>query len=59
MKCCAKERALVKAVEAGVTAYIQAHQHEVDQDGRRLRNGHARERTLVGAQDGPAGRRSR
>ena len=40
---------LVKAVEAEVTAYIQAHQHEVDQDGRRLvvRNGHARERTLV------------
>ena len=27
---------LVKAVEAEVTAYIQAHQHEVDQDGRRL-----------------------
>ena len=40
---------LVKAVEAEVTAYIQAHQHEVDEDGRRLvvRNGHARERTLV------------
>ena len=59
---------LVKAVEAEVTAYIQAHQHEVDEDGRRLelnqRNGHARERTLVqaarcAAQDpGPAGRRS-
>ena len=51
MKCCAKERARcsVKAVEAEVTAYIQAHQHEVDEDGRRLvvRNGHARERTLV------------
>ncbi len=40
---------LVKAVEAEVTAYIQAHQHEVDEDGRRLvvRNGHARERTIV------------
>ena len=63
---------LVKAVEAEVTAYIETHQHEVDQDGayrqrrlhftktrptavsigedgRRLvvRNGHARERTIV------------
>ena len=38
---------LVKAVEAEVAAYIETHQHEVDQDGRRLvvRNGHARERT--------------
>ena len=34
---------------AEVTAYIETHQHEVDQDGRRLvvRNGHARERTIV------------
>ena len=40
---------LVKAVEAEVTAYIETHQHEVDQDGRRLvvRNGQARERTIV------------
>ena len=40
---------LVKAVEAEVTAYIEAHQHEVDENGRRLvvRNGHARERTIV------------
>ena len=45
----APRKMLVKAVEAEVTAYIQAHQHEVDQDGRRLvvRNGHARERALV------------
>ena len=27
---------LVKAVEAEVTAYIEAHQHEVDENGRRL-----------------------
>ena len=51
MNYCAKERArcLVKAVEAEVTAYIEAHQHEVDENGRRLvvRNGHARERTIV------------
>ena len=40
---------LVKAVEAEVAAYIEAHQHEVGQDGRRLvvRNGHARQRTIV------------
>ena len=40
---------LVKAVEAEVAAYIETHQHEVDEDGRRLvvRNGHARERTIV------------
>ena len=40
---------LVKAVEAEVTAYIETHQHEVDENGRRLvvRNGHARERTIV------------
>ena len=40
---------LVKAVEAEVTAYIETHQHEVDQDGRRLvvRNGQARECTIV------------
>ena len=40
---------LVKAVEAEVAAYIETHQHEVDENGRRLvvRNGHARERTLV------------
>ena len=56
---------LVKAVEAEVTAYIETHQHEVDQDGRRLvvRNGHARERTIVSGvgqseDPGAAGRRS-
>ena len=40
---------LGKAVEAEVAAYIETHQHEVDENGRRLvvRNGHARERTLV------------
>ena len=40
---------LAKAVEAEVAAYIEAHQHEVGEDGRRLvvRNGHARERTIV------------
>ena len=51
MNYCAKEarQMLVKAVEAEVTAYIEAHQHEVDENGRRLvvRNGHARERTIV------------
>ena len=41
-------RQMVKAV-AEVAAYIETHQHEVDENGRRLvvRNGHARERTLV------------
>ena len=40
---------LVKAVEAEVAAYIETHQHEVGEDGRRLvvRNGHARQRTIV------------
>ena len=40
---------LVKAVEAEVAAYIEAHQHHLDDDDRRLvvRNGHARERTIV------------
>ena len=40
---------LVQAVEAEVAAYIEAQQHEVDENGRRLvvRNGHARQRTLV------------
>ena len=40
---------LVNAVEAEVAAYIEAHQQEVGEDGRRLvvRNGHARERTIV------------
>ena len=34
---------LVKAVEAAVAAYIEAHQHDVGEDGRRLvvRNGHS------------------
>ena len=34
---------LVKTVEAEVAAYIETHQHEVDENGRRLvvRNGHA------------------
>ena len=40
---------LMSTVEAEVAAYVEAHQHEVDDNGRRLvvRNGHARERTLV------------
>ena len=40
---------LRKAVEDEVAAYIDAHQDQVDENGRRLvvRNGHARERTLV------------
>ena len=40
---------LVKAIEEEVSAYIEAHQEEVGENGRRLvvRNGHARERTLV------------
>ena len=40
---------LMSAVEAEVAAYVKAQQHEVDENGRRLvvRNGHARERTLV------------
>ncbi len=40
---------LVKAVEAEVAAYIETHQHEADEHGRRLvvRNGHARERAIV------------
>ena len=40
---------LVQAVGAELTAYIETHQHEVGQDGRRLVacNGHARQRTIV------------
>ena len=40
---------LVKAIEEEVSAYIEAHQHKAGEDGRRLvvRNGHARERTIV------------
>jgi transposase-like protein len=40
---------LLKAIEDEVAAYIDAHQDQVDENGRRLvvRNGHARERTLV------------
>ena len=40
---------LVQAIEEEVNTYIEAHQHEVDSDSRRLvvRNGHARERTLL------------
>ena len=40
---------LMRAVEAEVAAYIEAHQQEVDEQGRRLvvRNGQARQRTLV------------
>ena len=40
---------LMTTVEAEVAAYIEAHQHEVDEQGRRLvvRNGRAQERTLV------------
>ena len=40
---------LMTAVEAEVAAYIDAHQQEVDERGRRLvvRNGQAQERTLV------------
>ena len=47
--CPGARQMLAKAVEAEVAAYIEAHQHEVGEDGRRLvvRNGHARERTIV------------
>ena len=47
--CQGARQMLVKAVEAEVAAYIKTHQHEVGEDGRRLvvRNGHARERTIV------------
>ena len=40
---------LLKAIEAEVADYVEARQHEVDQDGRRLvvRNGYARRRTVV------------
>ncbi len=40
---------LLKAIEAEVADYVEARQHEVDQDGRRLvvRNGYARRRTDV------------
>ena len=40
---------LMTTVEAEVATYIEAHQHEVDEQGRRLvvRNGRAQERTLV------------
>ena len=40
---------LVQTIEDEVAAYIEAQQHEVDEDGRRLlvRNGHVRERTIV------------
>ena len=40
---------LVNAIEAEVAAYIETHQHEVGEHDRRLvvRNGHARERTIV------------
>ena len=40
---------LMRAVEAEVAAYIETHQHEVDEKGRRLvvRNGPARQPTLV------------
>ncbi len=40
---------LIRAVEAEVAAYVDAHQHEVDEHGRRLvvRNGQGRERTIV------------
>jgi len=40
---------LLKAIEAEVADYVEAHQQEVDEDGRRLvvRNGYGRERSLV------------
>ena len=40
---------LVKAIEEEVAGYIEAHQQQLDEQGRRLvvRNGYARERTLV------------
>ena len=40
---------LLKAIEAEVADYVEAHQQEVDEEGRRLvvRNGYARERSLV------------
>jgi transposase-like protein len=40
---------LLRAIGAEVADYVERHQQEVDQDGRRLvvRNGYARERSLV------------
>ena len=51
MKYCAKERARCSSRpwKPQWLPYIETHQHEVDENGRRLvvRNGHARERTIV------------
>ena len=40
---------LLQAIETEVGEYVEAHQHEVDEQGRRrvVRNGYARERTVV------------
>ena len=40
---------LLQAIETEVVEYVEAHQHEVDEQGRRrvVRNGYARERTVV------------
>ncbi|MES0404267.1 MAG: IS256 family transposase [Hyphomicrobium sp.] len=40
---------LLKAIEAEAADYVEAHQQEVDKDGRRLvvRNGYARQRSIV------------
>ena len=40
---------LLQAIETEVIEYVEAHQHEVDEQGRRrvVRNGYARERTVV------------
>jgi len=42
-------RMLAAALEPEVAAYIDAHAHELDEQGRRLvvRNGHAQPRQLV------------
>ena len=42
-------RMLAAALEAEVAAYVDAHAHEVDEDGRRLvvRNGHHAPRQVV------------
>jgi len=40
---------LLQAIEAEVADYVEVHQHDVDQDGRRLvvRNGYAQQRSIV------------
>ena len=40
---------LLEAIEEEVAAYVESHQQQVDEQGRRqvVRNGHGQERTLV------------